>query len=255
MPPSEIVTTTGQQQSLMLPREEPTLLDIIAAVATNPNVDIDRIRELVALKERTEAREAEKAFNAAMARLQPRLPVIEKRGRVAFKETKYSFARYEDIDDAIRPLLCAEGFSLSFDSTLNDKGQVVYTGTLAHAAGHSKHAGMILPADTSGAKNGIQAIGSTVSYAKRYLVGMLLNIITREVDDDGNTAEPITNAQALDIRTMLDYLAMTPAQAEKFWAWAEVPSKQPEQIQRCQWAKINRWLSDRVKAVEGGKRG
>ncbi len=231
---------------------QPTPMELIASIARDPSVPIDRIAALVGLQERMEARDAERQFNAAMARLQPQLPAIQKRGQVAFKDTKYSFARYEDIDDAIRPLLCAEGFSLSFDSAAVD-GRPVYTGTLAHAAGHSKTASMILPADTSGAKNGIQAIGSTVSYAKRYLVGMLLNVITRGQDDDAQSADPITPEQAADIDQWLSLLAMTPTQADKFWAWIGPPAVSVSTIQRKDYERVAQWLRSRVKASQGGQ--
>lgn len=232
-----------------MPRVEPTPMEMIAAIARDPSIPIDRITALIGLQERMEAREAEKAFNAAMARLQPKLPAIERRGLVSYSTTKFNFARYEDIDEAIRPLLCAEGFSLSFNSATTE-GKAIYTGTLAHAAGHSKSASMILPADESGGKNKIQAVGSTISYAKRYLVGMLLNIITRGVDDDANSADPISDEQALDIRTMLDVLAMTPPTLTKFWAWAE--ADRPETIQRRSYERIVAELRKRVK-TQGGR--
>jgi ERF superfamily len=225
---------------------QPTPMELIAAIARDPSIPVDRIAALIGLQERMEAREAEKAFHAAMARLQPQLPAVERRGMVAYSGTKFNFATYEDIDDAIRPLLCAEGFSLSFNSTTAD-GKATYTGTLAHSAGHSKSASMILPADETGGKNKIQAVGSTISYAKRYLVGMLLNIVTKGIDDDANSADPISDDQALGIRTMLDVLAMTPPQAEKFWAWTEVPTKRPEDIQRRQYEKIRKWLAQQLR--------
>ena len=43
----------------------------------------------------------------------------------------------------------------------------------------------MLPLDTSGSKNGVQAVGSTVSYGKRYAICALLNISTGD-DTDGN---------------------------------------------------------------------
>ena len=238
---------TKQSPGELATQREPSFNEIVQAAINNPQVDVAKIDALLQLKERMEAREAEKQFNAAMARLQPKLPAIPKRGRVSYSTTNFSFATYEDIDDAIRPLLCAEGFSLSFDSAIQD-GKATYTGTLAHAAGHSKSASMILPADTSGGKNAIQAVGSTVSYAKRYLVGMLLNIITRGSDDDASTAEPISEEQAMSIRDMLDALAMTPPQMQKFWAWAE--ATRPEDIQRGNFERISTELRKRVKAVE-----
>jgi hypothetical protein len=256
MPPSEIVTTTGQQQSLMLPREEPTLLDVISAIVRDPSVDVARLEAVIGLKERMEARDAEKEFNRDFAAAMMEMPRVAKRGRKDMKEKGcIMYATYEDLDAAIRPIETKHGFARSFSTRANDKGpSSIMTLHLTHRAGHSRTSERLCRPDPGPGRNDIQAEGSGESYGRRYLTLGVWNIVTVGADDDGDTAEPITNAQALDIRTMLDYLAMTPTQAEKFWAWAEVPSKQPEQIQRCQWDKINRWLSDRVKAVEGGKR-
>jgi hypothetical protein len=80
-----------------------------------------------------------------------------------------------------------------------------YTGKLSHVKGHSETRSISLPADSSGGKNSIQAVGSTTSYAKRYLVGMLLNIITKGEDDDANGAGArITDEQAQQIEKLIN---------------------------------------------------
>ncbi|WP_396584252.1 ERF family protein [Bartonella grahamii] len=45
----------------------------------------------------------------------------------------------------------------------------------------------MFPFDATGSKNNIQAVGSTLTYARRYLLGMLLNVARKEDDTDGNT--------------------------------------------------------------------
>jgi hypothetical protein len=47
---------------------------------------------------------------------------------------------------------------------------------------------MILPHDSTGSKNAVQAVGSSTSYGKRYTACALLNITSRGEDDDGETA-------------------------------------------------------------------
>jgi len=41
-----------------------------------------------------------------------------------------------------------------------------------------------------GSKNAVQAVGSSVSYGKRYVMSALLNITTTDDDDDGQSAVP-----------------------------------------------------------------
>ncbi|MNO71030.1 ERF superfamily protein [compost metagenome] len=81
------------------------------------------------------------------------------------------------------------------------------TGILMHRAGHREQTTMLLPLDTSGSKNAVQALGSSVSYGKRYVLCALLNITTRGEDDDGNAAVPpkklVTPAQAQQLNALL----------------------------------------------------
>ena len=44
---------------------------------------------------------------------------------------------------------------------------------------------MPLPPDVGPGRNALQAMGSTLSYAKRYLAEMLFNIVRENEDDDG----------------------------------------------------------------------
>lgn len=66
--------------------------------------------------------------------------------------------------------------------------RIEVTGVLSHREGHFEETMLSLPMDTTGSKNNVQAIGSSISYAKRYTAGALLNITSRGEDDDGTAA-------------------------------------------------------------------
>jgi hypothetical protein len=71
-----------------------------------------------------------------------------------------------------------------------------------HRGGHSEEATKFYPADTSGSKNAIQAIGSSISYGKRYTASALLNLTSRKEDDDGakgggEPVDPVKSAASL----------------------------------------------------------
>jgi len=168
---------------------EPVKTDIISIIERaliNPEMDVDKLQRLLDMQKDIMRIEAEREFNSAMARLQPKLPQIKHDGEIKNKNggVQSTYAKYETVDTAIRQLYTAEGFSISFDSRQIDS-VTVYTATLSHIGGHSKTASITLPADISGSKNGTQAMGSTVSYARRYLITMLFNIVTIGVDNDG----------------------------------------------------------------------
>lgn len=183
--------------------QEPSVLSIVGKLVESPNIDVDKVQKLLEMQERIMDKNAQIAFNKAMAQMQPKLPEIKHNSKIQHGGKLIStYAKYEDIDRVIRPLYSEHGFSISFDSNRTPEG-VTYYGTLSHVEGYSRTAEMILPPDTSGAKNQIQAIGSTISYAKRYLVGMLLNLVTVGEDDDAGSIDVIGIEQAVEIDTLL----------------------------------------------------
>ena len=166
-----------------LTTQENQFVAVIEKAVMNPDVDVQKMQQLLDVQERIMNKNAETAFNQAMAELQPMLPQIT-RDR---KGHNSKYASYEAIDKQIRDKYTSCGFSISFNSRI-DNGKTIYTATLSHKDGHSTFAEIALDADTSGNKNSIQAIGSTTSYARRYLLGMLFNLVFTDEDDDGQAA-------------------------------------------------------------------
>ena len=162
------------------------LLDVIARAARDPSVDIDKMERLIAMQERVQARDAVVAFNAALADLQPSLPVISERGGIKDRggNVQSTYALWEDVNEAIRPHLAEHGFALRFRVN-RESDQISVTGILSHRSGHSEETTLTLPTDSSGSKNAVQAVGSSTSYGKRYTAFALLNITSTGEDDDG----------------------------------------------------------------------
>lgn len=178
-------------------RAEPsTMLALIARAATDPAVDVAKMEALLRMQRELEADQARAEFNAAFARLQPQLPRVKKDGSVSYPVDKnrpdgrqkkaFSYAKYEDIDLWVRPLLIKEGFSLSYDTEPQPNGAVLVIGTLMHVGGHERRARFgPAPLDTSGGKNNVQAARSTISYGQRATMTLLLNLVFEGADDDG----------------------------------------------------------------------
>ncbi len=180
-----------------------SIISVIERAALNPDVDIDKMERLLEMQERIIARDAEAAFNVALAEMQPNLPAIEQKGK-AHQNVKY--AKWEDIQKEITPVLAQYGFALSFKTDVHDTN-IIVTAILRHRGGHSDQTSLPLPSDTSGSKNNVQAVGSSVSYGKRYTATALLNLNVAGEDDDGNLAgagELITAEQAAKIQTRLE---------------------------------------------------
>lgn len=170
------------------------------------NGDVATLERLLAMNERIVAKQAEIAFNEAMARLQQKLPIIHQASAIKHGDKLIAkYAKYEDIDRQIRSLYVQEGFSMSYDSVNNEDKTVTYTGKVSHVAGHSRDAQIVLPADKGPGRNEVQSHGSTVTYAKRYLLTMLLNLVFTNEDDDGNAAgaKPSTEDMVAEIEELI----------------------------------------------------
>lgn len=176
--------------------ESATILSVIERMALSPEIDPERVERFMAMYERMEARSAEKAYAAAFAEMQRELPEIPERGKIIIRDKgdknlivqETPYALWEDINEAIKPILAKHGFGLSFRPGQEPDGRVSVTAVLRHSAGHKDEAKMVLQHDGSGSKNAVQAIGSSTSYGKRYAAMALLNITSRGEDDDGQAA-------------------------------------------------------------------
>lgn len=163
--------------------ESATILSVISRAASDPNVDIDKMERLLQMHERMQDRQAEAQFAADLAEMQDQLPSIGERGNAA---GRYTYALWEDINAAIKPILKRFGFALTFRTDFSDG--IAVTGVLTHRSGHREETTIKLPADGSGNKNAVQAVASSVSYGKRYTAGALLNLTSHGEDDDAFAA-------------------------------------------------------------------
>lgn len=175
------------------------LMQALATAAVDPRMDVDKVERLWAMHKEMMDRESEAAFNDAMARAQAHIVPIAKDRRN--DHTKSYYATLAAIAEAIVPIYTAEGLSVSFDQFNPsrdvglpelEKSWVRVIAIVAHRGGHSRKYHLDGPLDDKGTqgttnKTGIQAVGSTVSYLRRYLKCMIFNVATMD-DNDGNAS-------------------------------------------------------------------
>lgn len=205
---NQVSRVNPQEGAVAVAGESATILQIIQQVAMSPTADIDKMERLMAMHERFQAQQAKQQYDEALAQMQEELPVIGERGGIKDKNGRIqsTYALWEDINEMIKPVLAKHGFALSFRTPRNEKG-IEVEGVLSHRAGHRETTSLLLPADVSGNKNGVQAVASSVSYGKRYTAGALLNFTTTGEDDDGNGAvvtPRVTSVQAVQLAELLD---------------------------------------------------
>lgn len=218
-----------------VPNEPITILDIINRAAFDPSVDSGKIEMLLRMAREFKHDDAKAAYAKALIAMKPKLPVIDRKGRITIHEKgmpktaenvtqSTPYALWEDIDAAITPILAQHGFVLTFRTGSMPDGKITVTGVLMHEMGHSEEATMPLPLDTSGSKNNVQAAGSSTSYGKRYTAMALLNIRTKGEDDDGQKGgDPgtLTESQLEHIFALIERVK---ADKEKFCEYMGVKS-------------------------------
>lgn len=174
--------------------ESAAILAMIERAARDPSVNIERMQQLFDMRERLETRRAKMAFNEAMAAAQAELPQVVRKAENT--HTKSFYATLETIGEAIDPIITSHGFSQSF--SIDDcplPGHYRLVCRTAHIGGYEQIDHADLPADIGGSqgkanKTAIQALGSTLSYGRRYLTLLIFNVKTQKImkDDDGNGA-------------------------------------------------------------------
>lgn len=177
-PPTEIALAPTPGDNLVLMFER---------LATDPRVDVDKLERLIEMQRGIIKANAAAAFNAAYTQMQRDMPAIEERGQIAVKgSVRSTYAKLEDIAEALRPVLHKHGFAIRHRTEWPESGGIIrIVGILSHEQGHSEESVFQAPADRSDFRTDIQSMGSTVSYGRRYTTLDLLNIVTKQADDDG----------------------------------------------------------------------
>lgn len=155
--------------------------------AVAQGADIEVLEKLMNLHERFEAGQARKQFDAAVAEAKAEIkPVV----RNATGHNAKKYADFAAIATAVDPIISKHGLSYRFRTTQTDK--IAVTCILSHKSGHFEETTLAGPADTTGSKNAIQSIGSTLTYLQRYSLVQALGLAASN-DDDGHTAGGVAN--------------------------------------------------------------
>ena len=189
--------------------ESAAIIQMIERAASDPNVDVEKMERLFAMKERAMDRAAEQAFNAAMAQTQAQMGRIS--ADATNKQTGSKYPTYGKLDAALGPIYTALGFALSFSSGDGaPEGCVRVICYVSHSDGHTRTYQADMPNDGKGAKGGdvmtkTHAAGAAFTYGQRYLLKMIFNVAIGEDDTDGNMpADTITEEQAMDLEALAD---------------------------------------------------
>ena len=120
------------------------------------------------------------------------LPMIEPDSKNPFFNSGY--ASLAGVIRLVTPVLSANGLAVSQTFDYLENGTVVLVTQLRHVDGEMIESK--LPLKTT--KDDMQALGSAISYARRYSLMAILNIATSKDDDDGQAASHVSAANNVE---------------------------------------------------------
>jgi hypothetical protein len=203
--------------------EAAAFMQMIERAAKDPTIDVAKLKELLAIRDREREREAVTAFAMSMSDAQGQMEPV--RRDCSNPNTKSRYASYQALDAAVRPVYSRHGFALTFNTEPQSSQDISrVTCLVMHKGGHTVRYQKDMPIVTTGPKGTdmmtrTHASVSADTYAMRDLLRMIWNIAT--FDDDGNAAgsTPIDAQQLIELEKLIEE---TGADLDKFCAYMGV---------------------------------
>lgn len=234
LPAENVRQIEGPTSQLPVKTETGAVISMFERMARDASVPMDRIERVMDMLREMRREQAEEDFNEAMASTQRELTPV---ARDSFNpQTRSKYASYHAIDKAIRPVYTKHGLGVSFDEDQSHPEGFIRVLAFVSKGRHTKTFHYDSPIVTQGLAGKTMmtlthARASAVTYAKRYLVGMIFNLSTGE-DDDGNTAanpaDTIDDEQIGAITELIDSVGADKARFLRFFKieqLAELPAK------------------------------
>ena len=213
MPDTQLSLMEEQPVSISLNPVVQTM-NMIAHAAANGGTP-EMLRELFLFKKEVEAHEAEKAFYVAFTAFknEPLTIIRDKENKQYSKpDAPAMYTSLENMVAVVTPILSKHELSASWE--IDQTNGVTVTCVVTHVLGHSKRVPMTAGPDTSGAKNPLQQIKSTLTYLKVATFESACGLASTygNLSDDGNASGKSQPMDDCDIVAHLDNIAAAPTQ-------------------------------------------
>ena len=231
-------------------------MSVFERLARDKTIDVEKLQGLITLQKDIMAVQARSAFTAAFSEMHPQLPTITKKGIIKNRagDVQSRYAKLEDIQRAVNPILAAHGFTLRHRTEWPKEkpGIIRVVGMLSHNQGHVEESAFEGPLDKSDYRTEIQSMGSTVSYGRRYTTIDLLNITQIGLDDDGQKGvKPVpTVGTVVDVKKDAKHAneddAITEPQVQRLWVIIRSSGRPETEVKM--WLKV-RYNLDSTKKI------
>jgi len=191
MSTAEIIPAESQALTASVPQDK---WERLLQIAIERNAGAEQFAMLVDSIMKARKEDARLQFEAALGRFKQHLPEVFKTRKVQFPnrdggQTSYSHAELDKAAQIVAEELQKEGITFNWKPGASDGSRTRMICVFRHPeSGHVEEmATLDGPADTSGGKNNVQAIGSTVTYLQRYTLLAAAGIVPKGLDNDGAT--------------------------------------------------------------------
>ena len=186
------------------------------------DIDIDKFKLILELKNQEEDRKCQKEFENAFALMKSELPVIEKGTKALDKEGKvmYRFAPLEDLQEACDPVLSKYKFSYHWEESFVESTKSKRVTFFLSGYGHTR-SNYFDSAEIAINKyaNAIQTAGIQASFGKRYSLQSGLGLIVKGIDDD---AVSLTFNDAVEYSQQISWLKSATTQKDLKDVWGRL---------------------------------
>lgn len=158
-------------------------------LAITKGADLEKLEKILELQERWESNEAKKAYHVAMAEFKANLPPVLK--DKTNKQYSSMYVSESALLNTINPVLSEYDLHASYSFPESQvENTLKVSCVIAHKMGHSESVTLPGPIDTSGSKNPLQQVKSTVTYLRKATFEAITGIATSDpsTDDNGNAA-------------------------------------------------------------------
>lgn len=159
---------------------------LLNAIQRHPDMDLVKLEKLMELAERWRAAEAKRAYVRAFALFKKNMPDVIK--DMLNKQYGSDYSSLANLVNQTNRVLGEYGLHANWRPDQSDGIKI--TCVITHEDGHSEEVWLKGPPDTSGQKNPLQQIKSTLTYLEGATFQAITGVVARSAstDDDGNGA-------------------------------------------------------------------
>lgn len=133
-------------EQLPAAQEQPSILNLIAETAKTGNVDT--LEKLINLQNMQLDRQARRAYSRSFVAMKPKLPRVIKSHTNKFTNSMY--AKLEDINNEIDPILSEHGFATAHKIISQKDNLITVRVEIWHEEGHVESTELTMPLDSAG---------------------------------------------------------------------------------------------------------